>query len=157
MNDRTQAEVEEERDTLTAEMKGAIPIEWEPSGNHGYRTCEGTDGTPGLSHSQQTFGPPVEDREASARIAYALIKDKGYPVVLINREAETAWVVESLDGAWFFAVDFLPAQSVITTDTRCFPWDDDVDGPPFEHTTEPTDVVTPSPLPRPSAPSPSPH
>jgi hypothetical protein len=151
MNDRTQAQVEEERDTLTAEMKGAIPIEWEPTGNRGYRTCEGTDGTPGLSHSQQTFGPPVEDREASARTAYALLEDKGYPVVLIHRDNEhpAAWVVQSQDDAWYFRISFRDRGTVITSDTRCFPWDDDVDGPPLKHTTEPTEIVTPTPLPSP--------
>lgn len=147
MKNVTQAEVEEERNVLLHAMKDAIPIEWEPTGDRGYVDC-GPNGLGGLSHGQQTFGPPVEDREASARIAYALIEERGYPVRLINRENDPeAWKVSSKDGAWFFAVDFRPNGSVITDATRCFPWDDDIDGPPLEHTTGPDGLTTIVPSP----------
>lgn len=147
MKNITQAEVEEERNVLLQAMKDAIPIEWEPTGDRGYVDC-GPDGLGGLSHGQQTFGPPVEDREASARTAYALIEERGYPVKLINRENDPeAWEVSSKDGTWYFRISFRTVGTTITDATRCFPWNDEVDGPPLEHTTGPDGLNTAVPAP----------
>jgi hypothetical protein len=152
MNNVTQAEVEAERNTLLTAMKETIPIAWEPTGDRGYYNCGGPKGISGLSHTQQTFGPPVEDREASARTAYELIKEHGYPVELVHRDNENppAWVVQSKDGDWYFAIDFRDTGTVITDATRCFPWDDDVDGPPLEHSPGPDGLNTVVPRPAPS-------
>jgi hypothetical protein len=153
MNDVTQAEVEEERNVLLDAVKEAIPIGWGPSGDRGYYNCGGPSGISGLSHTQQTFGPPVEDREASARVAYAVIEERGYPVDLINRDNDPeAWEVSSRDGDWTFEVSFRTVGSTITDATRCFPWDDDVDGPPLEHTPTPTPTPTVTPTPPPPTP-----
>ena len=147
MEQRTQAEVEEERDVLTAEVMGAVSIDWGPVGNRGYRDCAGVSGLDGLSHTRQTIGPPVQDREGVAREILALVEDAGYPVHLIHRDNEKppAWVVESQDGTWYFRISFRTTGTVITADTRCFPWDDDVDGPPLQHTTSPTPTPSATP------------
>jgi hypothetical protein len=149
MNDRTQAEAEEERNVLLAALKQAIPIEWEPTGDRGYLNCGGPKGISGLSHIQKTMGPPVEDREAAAKAAYALIEERGYPVELVLRDNETppAWIVQSQDGDWYFEVSFRGHNTVIDDATHCFPWNDEVDGPPLPHTLEPTGPASVLPIP----------